>query len=43
MTYVYLELYDLDLFAYSYAYRMFDDTVAAAPSTVPAYGQIWPR
>ena len=43
MTYVYLELYDLDLFAYTHAYSMFDDIVSAAPSTVPAYGQIWPR
>lgn len=43
MTYVYFGLYDTDPLAYSYAYSMFDDIVSAAPSTVPAFGQIWPR
>ena len=42
MTYVYLELYDLDLFAYTHAYSMFDDIVSASNS-VPPSGQIWPR
>ena len=42
MTYLYLELYDLDLFAYTHAYSMFDDIVAASTG-VPAFGQIWPR
>ena len=42
MTYLYLELYDLDLFAYTYAYSMFDDIVSAS-NDVPAFGQIWPH
>ena len=42
MTYVYLELYDLDLFAYTHAYSMFDD-IAPASRAIPSFGQIWPR
>ena len=42
MTYVYFDLYDLDPFAYTYAYSMFDD-IAPASNSVPAFGQIWPR
>lgn len=42
MTYVYFGLYDTDPLAYSYAYRMFDDIVSSG-SSVPQFGQIWPR
>ena len=42
MTYVYFDLYDTDPFAYTYAYRMFDD-ITSASNNVPSFGQIWPR
>jgi len=42
MDYTYFDLYDLDPFAYTYAYSMFDDIVPAA-NGVPPFGQIWPR